>query len=152
MASTSQPPPVQPGRAGLFADLPFDAPDSIAGWLTAAGGWGMVVAFLLPWLSSPFLSYFEAWGFFRPSQLPVFVLVLLMALLTITPARLAAARVRLGYLPLVVAAAGLGLLWDRLDPIETVGAGGWLFGLGGALALVGALWTLLEGERRAETT
>ena len=40
------------GRRSILADLPFDAPDELEGWLVALGGGTGVLGFLLPWRSS----------------------------------------------------------------------------------------------------
>jgi hypothetical protein len=57
-----------PGRAGLIADLPFDAPDDLAGWLAASAAAAVIVGFVLPWGDNGVIGggldagYFSRWG------------------------------------------------------------------------------------------
>ena len=107
-----------PGRAPLFADLPFDAPDSLAGWLVAAGGAVAAVAFFLPWSplvlgAGGFGSYFDEWGFATAAYWPVFLLVAITAALSILENRVAS-WLRHGFLGLVTGGLLLGIVWPYL--------------------------------------
>jgi hypothetical protein len=111
-ASRPAPPIPKPGDASLLADLPFDAPDSLPGWLVAAGGGLAAVAFFLPWVAV-IGSYFDAWGFGPIAHLPIFLLVIVATALSIVSNRVAA-WLRHGVLGLVVGGLLLGLVWNRL--------------------------------------
>ncbi|HET7027151.1 MAG TPA: hypothetical protein VFI28_05630 [Candidatus Limnocylindrales bacterium] len=57
-----------PGRAGWIADLPFEAPDDLAGWLAASAAAAVAVGFVLPWGDNGVIGggldagYFSRWG------------------------------------------------------------------------------------------
>ena len=101
--------PVKAGRASLFADLPFDAPDSVTEWLVAVGSTVSAVSFLLPWISGT-VSYVTSWGLSSISRLPILVLLLMTAVLGILPNRVAT-WVRSGVLGLVAGSLLLGNIW-----------------------------------------
>ncbi|HEX6983946.1 MAG TPA: hypothetical protein VF170_01155 [Planctomycetaceae bacterium] len=149
----------RPGVAPLLADLPFDAPDDLPGWLVVSGGGLAAVSFLLPWAhrvigSSGEGSYFNSWGLGAPMHLPVFLLVLLTLTLAMLPNRLAP-WLRSGVVPLVVGGIVLGLVWPYVlyEPLagrlgataETVAA--FLLVAGGLLSLRLALRTPAGVER-----
>jgi hypothetical protein len=143
MAPTTGAPsrPLEPGRAPLFADLPFDAPNTLPGWFVAAGGGIATIAFLLPWVAV-LDSYFSAWGLGSIANLPAFLVVFGVTALAILPSRLAD-WLRHGILGLTVGAFILGLTWSRLvgasgGQIGVVleGAGALLLLIGGILAIV----------------
>jgi len=125
-------PVAQPGRASLFADLPFDAPDSISEWLVAVGASAASISFLLPWVSGT-TSYLTSWGFSAPSRLPILALLVATAVLGILPNRVSL-WVRAGVLGLVGGSLFLGNIW----PIVAGDFGDAGFGaiLGAAAALV----------------
>jgi hypothetical protein len=102
-------PAAQPGRAPLLADLPFDAPDSLAEWLVAIGSGVGALSFLLPWAAGT-VSYLSSWGLSSASRLPVLALLAVTAVLAILPNRVAI-WVRLGLLGLIGGSLYLGLLW-----------------------------------------
>ena len=102
-------PPVQAGRASLFADLPFDAPDSVTEWLVAVGSGLATLSFLLPWISGT-TSYDTSWGLASISRLPILALLLITAVLAILPNRVAL-WVRAGILGLIAGSLFVGNLW-----------------------------------------
>jgi hypothetical protein len=102
-------PSAKPGRASLLADLPFDAPDSLAEWLVAIGSGVGSLGFLLPWTAGT-VSYLSSWGLSSASRLPVLALLVVTAVLAILPNRVAI-WVRLGVLGLIGGSLYLGLLW-----------------------------------------
>jgi hypothetical protein len=136
MALPPEPRRLEPGRAPLFADLPFDAPDTLPGWLVAAGGGLATISFVLPWIDRPD-SYFSAWGLGDVSNLPIFLIVFGMTALAVLPSRLAD-WLRHGILGLAVGSFILGITWHRL-----VGATGSQLGV--ILEATGALLLLIGG-------
>ncbi|HZM72609.1 MAG TPA: hypothetical protein VFC71_04475 [Candidatus Polarisedimenticolia bacterium] len=128
--------PLEPGRAPLFADLPFDAPDTLPGWLVAAGGGLATISFVLPWIDRPD-SYFSAWGLGDISNLPIFLIAFGVTALAVLPSRLAD-WLRHGMLGLAVGSFILGITWHRL-----VGATGSQLGV--ILEATGALLLLIGG-------
>jgi hypothetical protein len=141
-ASPSAPPPARPptpGRASILADLPFDAPDELQGWLVALGGGCGVLGFLLPWRSSlqgGFSGYFDSWGLGISANLPIFVLVLVVAALAVLPNRIAS-WVRTGVCGMVVGGIELGLVWLYL--------GGGAAEIGAILGAVGGILMVAGG-------
>ena len=117
------PAPIEAGRASLFADLPFDAPDSLTEWLVAIGSVVAAVSFLLPWIPGT-ISYVTSWGLGTASRLPILVLLVVTAVLAILPNRVAP-WVRSGVLALVAGALFLGNIW----PIVVGDYGGAAFGV-----------------------
>jgi hypothetical protein len=126
------PAPVPAGRASLFADLPFDAPDTMAEWLVAVGSGVSAISFLLPWISGT-VSYDTSWGLATASRLPILGLLVVTAVLGILPNRVAG-WVRSGVLGLIGGSLFLGVLW----PIVTGDYGDAAFGavIGAAAAIV----------------
>jgi hypothetical protein len=135
-AMPPEPRRIEPGRSPLFADLPFDAPNSLPGWLVAGGGGLATISFLLPWVAV-IDSYFSAWGLGSISNLPAFLLVFGTTALAILPSRLAD-WLRHGILGLTVGSFILGITWNRL-----VGATGGQLGV--ILEATGALLLLIGG-------
>ena len=107
--AAAQRPPLTPGRASLFADLPFDAPDSLTEWLVAIGSSVSAVSFLLPWISGT-TTYVTSWGLGSASRLPILVLLVITAVLGILPNRVAP-WVRSGVLGLISGSLFLGNVW-----------------------------------------
>jgi hypothetical protein len=107
----------RPGDAPLLADLPFDAPDDLPGWLVASGAAIATIGFFLPWahrlIASSGEGYFSAWGLGALMHLPVFVATLVTLGLAVLPNRVAA-WLRAGVLPLVLGGVLLGLAWPYL--------------------------------------
>jgi hypothetical protein len=120
------------GRASLFADLPFDAPDSVTEWLVAIGSAAAAASFLLPWISGT-TSYLTSWGLGAPSRLPILALLVVTAILGILPNRVAL-WVRAGVLGLIGGSIFLGNIW----PIVAGDFGDAAFGavVGAAAAIV----------------
>jgi hypothetical protein len=134
--------PAAPGRASILADLPFDAPDQLEGWLVALGAGIGVLAFLLPWRSSyqsGLDGYFDSWGLGIGAHLPVFLLILAVAVLAVLPNRIAS-WLRTGVGGMVVGGILLGLVWLYLGGTAEIGAisgavGGILMVVGGVIAV-----------------
>ncbi len=107
-----------PGRASFLADLPFDAPSDAAGWLIAIGGLVATVGFLLPWApnvigAAGIGGYVDRWGLATISHLPVFLAVLVVALLAVIPSRVPAWLMS-GLVPILLGGLLLGLAWPYL--------------------------------------
>lgn len=137
---------VRPGKAPLLADLPFDAPDSLAGWLVAAGSSIGAVSFLLPW-APRIVDYTSSWGFASLSNLPVLGLLIVTAVLAILPNRVAP-WVRSGVLGLMGGSLFLGLLWPYV--VGDFGAEfGSIAGAAAAIVLIagGTLSVAPRGDR-----
>ena len=109
VAATLPPVAPVPGRASLFADLPFDTPDSLAEWLVAAGSIASAVSFLLPWAPN-IVTYTSSWGLSSASRVPVLAILMVAAVLAVLPNRVAT-WVRLGVLGLIGGSLYLGILW-----------------------------------------
>jgi hypothetical protein len=128
-----------PGRAPFLADLPFDAPAEMEGWLLAIGGGTGILGFFLPWRSSldPGLSgYLGSWGLGIGAHLPIFVLVVVVAALAVLPNRVAP-WLRTGVGGTVVGGLVLGLTWLYL--------GGGAAEIGAILAAVGGILLIAGG-------
>jgi hypothetical protein len=125
-------PPGEAGRASLFADLPFDAPDSVTEWLVAIGSAAAAGSFLLPWISGT-TSYLTSWGLGAPSRFPILALLVVTAILGILPNRVAL-WIRAGVLGLIGGSIFLGNIW----PIVAGDFGDAAFGavVGAAAAIV----------------
>jgi hypothetical protein len=81
-----------PGRASILADLPFDAPDQLEGWLIALGGGLGIIGYFLPWrasLGTGIDGFFGSWGLGSVSHLPLFVFLVFVAALAVLPNRVA---------------------------------------------------------------
>lgn len=129
-----------PGRSPLLADLPFDAPDELEGWLLAIGGGVGILGFLLPWRSSleaGLSGYLGSWGLGISANLPIFVLVVVVAALAVLPNRVAA-WVRTGVGGMVVGGLVLGLTWLYLGGGATE-IGAILSAVGGVLLIAGGI-------------
>lgn len=138
-----------PGQAPILADLPFQTPDDMPGWLVLAGSVAAAVSFLLPWASSGgqviggpiVLGYFDGWGLATVTDLVLFILALLVLVLAVVPRRVPAA-VRGGILPLLLAGAFLGTGWLYLGLPYGYGPGIPILVAGGILLLVGGVLTI----------
>jgi hypothetical protein len=149
VAQAAKPPAT--GRLSMFADLPFETPDSLPGWLVAAGSAAAVAGFLLPWSNIiPFTSgfgYLDRWGLATPSHLLILLLTAFTLALSVLPNRVPV-WIRSGVLGLVLGGLLLGVVWPYL--LDGFGA------LLGALAEVtGALLMIVGGilavrDRHAE--
>jgi hypothetical protein len=131
--------PPTPGRASILADLPFDAPDELEGWLVALGGGMGVLGFFLPWtgaIGEGLEGYLGSWGLGVASRLPVFFLVLVVAVLAVLPNRVAT-WVRTGVCGMVAGGVLLGLVWLYLGSDASQ--------LGALLAAVGAVLLIAGG-------
>ncbi|MEO7664344.1 MAG: hypothetical protein ABIV26_04405 [Candidatus Limnocylindrales bacterium] len=122
-----------PGRASILADLPFDAPDELEGWLVVLGGATAILGYLLPWRSSVasgLEGYFQSWGLGIGTNMPILVLVIVATALSVVPNRVAD-WFRHGVLGMVAGGVLFGLVW-----LYIAGGGG---ELGAILAAVGAV-------------
>ncbi len=132
----------RPGTAALFADLPFDAPDDLPGWLVAIGSGIAVAGFLLPWAAVvPFTSgfgYTSQWGLAIPSHLLLFAAVLGLLSLAILPNRLPA-WIRNGVVPLGFGGLLVGVVWPYVFGGIGSQIGSMSVALSGLLLLVGGL-------------
>ncbi len=72
----------------------------------------------------------------------VFLVDLVLLFLAIQPIGLSAS-IRTGWLPTIFGIFVVGVFWERVDSISVVGPGAWLFAIGGLLAFVGGLMSLL---------
>ncbi len=146
----SPPTPAEAGRASFFADLPFDAPDSLTEWLVALGSVVAAMSFLLPWIPGT-ISYVTSWGLGTPSRLPILLLLVVTAVLGILPNRVAP-WVRSGILALVAGSLLLGNIW----PIVVGDYGGAAFGVivaaAAAVVLIAGGILGLAPHRRRDST
>jgi hypothetical protein len=102
-----------PGRASILADLPFDAPDQLEGWLIALGGGLGIIGFFLPWtasLGTGLEGYFGSWGLGIVSHLPVFAFLVIVTALAVLPNRVAT-WVRSGVCGMVGGGLLFGIVW-----------------------------------------
>ena len=128
-----------PGGSGGFDISKLSRGTQVAGVAAIV----LLIAFFLPWSPLlPGISLFDAWGFSRSSRIVVFLADLVLLFLAIQPIGLSA-RVRTGWLPTIFGIFVVGVFWERVDSISVVGPGAWLFAIGGLLAFVGGLMSLL---------
>jgi hypothetical protein len=131
--------PLRTGDAPLLADLPFDAPDTLNGWLVTAGAGLTALSFLLPWISNV-ADYFGAWGLAVPSRVLPLIAALALLWLSATPNRLPT-WLRSAVLPLVLGGLMLGLVWSSVFGnraafgVLAATAGALLLVVGGALSV-----------------
>jgi hypothetical protein len=143
VAAVPQQPPT-PGSASLLADLPFDAPNSLIGWLMAFGTGAATFGFFLPWSSvvvgaaSSGGGYTETWGIASPTHLLILLVSSLGLLASILPNRVPV-WLRTSVLGLVLGGVLMGLAWPYLF------AAGFGYKVGVILELVGALVLLIAG-------
>jgi hypothetical protein len=131
--------PVTPGRTSILADLPFDAPDELEGWLVALGGGLAILGFFLPWtasLGSGIEGYFNSWGLGIGAHLPIFLFVVVVTALAILPNRVAT-WVRTGVCGMVGGGILFGVVWLYLGSDASQ--------LGALLAAVGAIVMVAGG-------
>lgn len=145
----------KPGDAPLFADLPFDTPDTLAAWLVAIGGGIATIGFFLPWApqvlgSAGFGSYFDAWGFGTIAHLPVFLAALGTTLLSILSNRVAG-WLRHGVLGLAVGGFVLGISWPYLVGGFGGQIGAFAEGVGAILLLIGGVLGAAPSRGSRET-
>jgi len=138
-ANTRDARPPVPGQASILADLPFDAPDELEGWLVALGGGLGVLGFFLPWtgaIAEGLEGYLGSWGLGVASRLPVFLLLVVVTALALLPNRVAP-WVRTGVLGMVTGGILFGLVWLYLGSDASQ--------LGALLAAVGAVLLIAGG-------
>jgi hypothetical protein len=139
-----QPSQPRPGGASLFADLPFDTPKSLPGWLIAAGSAAAIAGFLLPWSrmipGQGGFGYLDTWGLASPSRVLLLLFTVVALALAILPNR-APAWLRTGVAGLVLGGLLLGIVWPYvLDGASAIGtlaeaAAALLLIIGGLLAV-----------------
>jgi hypothetical protein len=146
------PPKSRPGDAPLLADLPFDAPDDLPGWLVASGAAAATIGFFLPWahrlIAASGEGYFNAWGLGALMHLPVFVAALVTLGLAVLPNRVAG-WLRAGVLPLVLGGLLLGLAWPYVFVGPLRGQFGSVLEAFAGLILIAGGILALRAERHA---
>jgi hypothetical protein len=115
----------RPGVASLFADLQFDPPKSLPGWLIAAGSAAAIAGFLLPWSrmleGQGGFGYLDTWGLATPSRVLVLLFTVVALALAILPNRVPA-WIRTGVVGLVLGGLLLGIVWPYLiDGASAIG-------------------------------
>jgi hypothetical protein len=136
-AAAAQKPP-RPGSASLLADLPFDVPNTLIGWLMAFGSGAAMIGFFLPWsgvvigAASTGGSYTETWGLASPTQLLILLVSLLGFLASVLPNRIPM-WLRTSVLGLVLGGVLIGFAWPYLF------ASGFGYKVGVIVEIVGAL-------------
>jgi hypothetical protein len=139
-------PPV-PGRASILADLPFDAPDELEGWLVALGGGLGIIGFLLPWtasLGTGLEGYFGSWGLGILSHLPLFAFLVIVTALAVLPNRVAT-WVRSGVCGMVGGGILLGVVWLYLGS-DASQIGALLSAVAAVLLIVGGIIAVAPGR------
>jgi hypothetical protein len=141
--ATPAPRELTPGQASLLADLPFDAPNSLAGWLIAGGAGLGVTGFLLPWAERMMMAgtatgYMASWGLAGPGH--GFALVACLALLGLAllpnPVPL---WIRERTVPLILGGVLLGLVWQYLLGLIQPQLGVLVTAIGGVALVAGAV-------------
>ena len=136
--------PLRPGSASLFADLPFDAPNTLIDWLVAFGGGAATIGFFLPWSSvvigaaSGGGSYMETWAIANPTHLLVALVSFAGFVLSVLPNRVPR-WLRSSLLGLVLGGVLIGLVWPYLF------AAGFGYKVGVIVEIVGALVLIVAG-------
>lgn len=136
-SGASEPRPVgastaaRPGESPLFADLPFDAPNSLSEWLVMVGSAVAAFSFLLPWAPG-IVDYTSSWGLSSLANLPILAILVVIVILAILPNGVPP-WIRAAVLPLIGGSLFLGLLWPYV-----IGDFGAVFGsiVGAAAAVV----------------
>ena len=137
----------RPGDAPILADLPFDPPDDLPGWLVVAGGALASVSFLLPWATQLVIGgtldrgYFGRWGLASPAAILLLLAALATFVLGIVPNPIPA-WLRTGLLPLTLGGVLLGLVWAYLVGPFGAAIGVWTVAFGAALFLLGGILAL----------
>ena len=123
----------RPGQAPLFADLPFDAPNSLSGWLVMIGSAVAAISFLLPWAPG-IVNYTSSWGLSSLANLPILAILVAIVILAILPNGVPL-WIRSAVLPLIGGSLFLGLLWPYV--LGDFGAVfGSIVGAAGAVVLI----------------
>ena len=102
----------RPGEAPLFADLPFDAPNSLSEWLVMVGSTVAAFSFLLPWAPG-IVDYTSSWGLSSLANLPILAILVATVILAILPNGVPP-WIRAAVLPLIGGSLFLGLLWPYI--------------------------------------
>ena len=145
-ASVADPAPaprVRPGDASLLADLPFDAPNDVAGWLVAIGSVVAMVGFLLPWSevvigSANFNGYTDRWGLAATANILALAVSALTFTLGVLPNRVPV-WLRSGVLGLALGGLLLGLVWPYILVLRGAGLGAIAVAVGALVLVVGGL-------------
>jgi len=136
-----------PGRASILADLPFDAPDQLEGWLIALGGGLGIIGFFLPWtasLGTGLQGYFGSWGLGIVSHLPVFAFLVIVTALAVLPNRVAT-WVRSGVCGMVGGGLLFGIVWLYLGS-DASQLGALLAAVGSILLIAGGIIAVAPGR------
>jgi hypothetical protein len=132
---------VQPGQASFLADLPFDTPEDLAGWLVTIGSGVALIGFFLPWTAAmPFTTdfgYTSRWGLAVPSHLLLVLATLLLFVSSIIPSRIPL-WLRSGLAPVVFGGLLLGIVWPFV-------IGGFRSDIGSLAVAVGAMILIVGG-------
>ncbi|TAK01617.1 MAG: hypothetical protein EPO36_04995 [Chloroflexota bacterium] len=139
--------PTVPGRASILADLPFDAPDELEGWLIALGGGLGIIGFLLPWtasLGSGLEGYFGSWGLGNLSHLPLFAFLVIVTALAVLPNRVAT-WVRSGVCGMVGGGILFGVVWLYLGS-DASQLGALLSAVAAVLLIAGGIIAVAPGR------
>jgi hypothetical protein len=137
--------------AGRFADLPFDTPKSLPGWLIAAGAAAAIAGFLLPWSrmipGQGGFGYLDTWGLASSSRILVLLFTVMALALAILPNRVPG-WLRSGVAGLVLGGLLLGIVWPYL--LDGASAIGTLAEAAAALLLIIGGLLAVRPERHAE--
>jgi hypothetical protein len=143
-AASAREKPLKPGSASLFADLPFDAPNTLIGWLVALGSGAATLGFFLPWsgvvigAASTGGGFTETWGIANPTHVLVLLVSFVGFLLSVLPNRVPV-WLRSSLLGLVLGGVLIGLAWPYLF------AAGFGYKVGVIVELFGALVLIVAG-------
>ncbi len=141
----------RPSIGSLFADLQFDAPKSLPGWLIAAGAAAAIAGFLLPWSrmipGQGGFGYLDTWGLASSSRLLLLLFTVVTLALAILPNRMPA-WLRTGVAGLVLGGLLLGIVWPYL--MDGASAIGTLAEATAALLLIIGGLLAVRQERHAE--
>jgi hypothetical protein len=136
--------PIKPGSASIFADLPFDAPNTLIGWLVALGSGAATLGFFLPWsgivigAATTGGGFTETWGLANPTHVLVLIASVVGFLLSVLPNRVPV-WLRASLLGLVLGGVLIGLAWPYLF------ASGFGYRVGVIVELFGALVLIVAG-------
>jgi hypothetical protein len=132
-----------PDTASLFADLQFDAPSTLTGWLLAVGTGLTTLGFILPWSNvmigsaSSGASYLDAWGLASPTHLVLMLVSLMGLVMAVLPNRVPT-WLRTSVFGFVLGGVVVGIVWPYL--FEGLG-----YQVGVIVELIGSLVLIVAG-------
>jgi hypothetical protein len=144
-----------PDSASLFADLPFDAPTTLTGWLLAVGTGLTTLGFVLPWSTimigstSIGRSYFDTWGLASPTHLVIAVVCLMGLVMSVLPNRVPG-WLRTSVFGLVVGGILVGIVWPYLFEGLGYQVGVVVELIGSLVVIVGAVLSILPTRHDLE--